>query len=160
MLRSTKKLLDVIRPEHLETQDPEDEDWYANLLVLDRRKCLLLTHAGTLFTIFEPDVRASDLRATKNLIVALIERELLAEGLLADVFGDLRADELMIAKPADRSVLGCMNDMAFLCDVAVADARSLALVDVASLNHRLHRNINSARNYEPPIDLLIGRTAQ
>ncbi len=42
-------------------KDPEDEDWYANLLVLDRRKCLLLTHAGTLFTIFEPDVRASDL---------------------------------------------------------------------------------------------------
>jgi hypothetical protein len=30
----------------------------------------------------------------------------------------------------------------------------------ASLNHRLHRNINSARNYERPIDLVIGRTAQ
>ena len=23
----------------------EDDDWYANLLWLDRRKCLLLTHA-------------------------------------------------------------------------------------------------------------------
>ncbi|MHB8431856.1 MAG: DUF6933 domain-containing protein, partial [Acidimicrobiales bacterium] len=67
-------MLDVIRTEHLATQDPDDEDWYANLLVLDRRKCLLLTHAGTLFTIFEPDVRASDLKATKNLVVALIER--------------------------------------------------------------------------------------
>jgi hypothetical protein len=150
----------VIRPEELATQDPEDEDWYASLLVLDRRKCLLLTHAGTLFTIFEPDVRASDLKATKNLVVALIERELLAESLPADVFADLWADELLIAKTADRSVLGCMNDMAFLCDVAVADAGSLALMDVASLNHRLHRNINSARTYEPPIDLLIARSAQ
>ncbi|MHB8499008.1 MAG: DUF6933 domain-containing protein [Acidimicrobiales bacterium] len=131
-----EKLLDVIRTEHLATQDPDDEDWYANLLVLDRRKCLLLTHAGTLFTIFEPDVRASDLKATKNLVVALIERELLAEGLPADVFGDLWADELLIAKTADRSVLGCMNDMGILCDVAVADARSLLLLDVASLNHR------------------------
>lgn len=160
ILRCTKKLLDVIRPEELATHGPEDEDWYANLLVLDRRKCLLLTHAGTLFTIFEPDVRASDLKATKNLIVGLIGRELLAERLPADVFGDLWADELLIAKTADRSVLGCMNDMAFLCDVAVADAGSLALMDVASLNHRLHRNINSARTYEPPIDLLIARTAQ
>jgi hypothetical protein len=37
-----------------------------------------------------------------------------------------------------------------LCDVAVADAGSLALMDVTSLNHRLHRNINSARNYTRP----------
>ena len=84
-----KKLLGVIRPKHLATQDPEHEDWYANFLVLVRRKCLLLTHAGTLFTIFEPDVRASDLKATKNLVVELIERELLPESLPADVFGDL-----------------------------------------------------------------------
>jgi hypothetical protein len=149
ILRCTKKLLDVIRPEQLAKPDPEDEDWYANLLVLDRRKYLLLTHAGALFAIFEPDVRASDLRATKNLVVKPIERELLAESLPAGIFGDLRfdSDELLIAKTADRSVLGCMNDTAFLCDVAVADAGSLALTDVASLNHRLRRNINSARNY-------------
>ena len=89
ILRCTKKRLHVIRPEQLATQGPDDEDWYANLLVLDRRKCLFLTHAGTLFTIFEPDVRASDLRATKNLVVELIERELLPESLPADVFGDL-----------------------------------------------------------------------
>ncbi len=160
ILRCTKKLLDVIRPAQLATQGPDDEDWYANLLVLDRRKCLLLTHAGTLFTIFEPDVRASDLRATKKLACELIERELLAESLPAGIFGDLRADELLIAKTVDRSVLGCMNDMGLLCDVAVADAGSLALVDVASLNHRLHRNINSAKTYQRPIDLVIGRTAQ
>jgi hypothetical protein len=28
-----------------------------------------------------------------------------------------------------------MNDMAFLCDVAVADTGSLAVMDVAPLNH-------------------------
>jgi hypothetical protein len=106
ILRCTEKLPDVIHPEQLSTQDPEDGGWYANLPVLDRRKCLLLTQAGTLFTIFERDVRASDLRATKNLAVELIERELLAESLPAGIFGDLRVDELLIAKTADRSVLG------------------------------------------------------
>jgi hypothetical protein len=57
-----------------------------------------------LFTIFEPDVRASDLKATKNLVVELMERELLAEGLPAGIFGDLWADELPLAKTTDRSV--------------------------------------------------------
>ena len=41
---------------------PDPEDWYANLLWFDRRKCLLLAHSATLFTIFEADVTASGLR--------------------------------------------------------------------------------------------------
>jgi hypothetical protein len=28
---------------------PDPEDWYANLLWFERRKCLLLTHSATLF---------------------------------------------------------------------------------------------------------------
>jgi hypothetical protein len=160
MLRCTKKLLDVIRPEQLATQEPDGSDWYGNLLVLDRRKCLLLTHADTLFTIFEPDVRAPDLRSTHDLVAWLIERELLAEGLPVRTFGDLGTEELSIAKTADRSVLGCMNDMAYLCEDAVARAGSLASTDVPSLNRHLRRNINSARDYQRPIDLVLERIAQ
>jgi len=160
MLRCTKKLLDVIRPEQLATQEPDGSDWYGNLLVLDRRKCLLLTHADTLFTIFEPDVRAPDLRSTHDLVAGLIERELLAEGLPVRTFGDLGTEELSIAKTADRSVLGCMNDMAYLCEDAVARAGSLASTDVPSLNRHLRRNINSARDYQRPIDLVLERIAQ
>ncbi len=58
---------------------PDPEDWYANLLWFDRRKCLLLTHSATLFTIFEPDVTASGLRATRQLVTGLIGRELRRE---------------------------------------------------------------------------------
>jgi hypothetical protein len=32
ILRCTKRLLDVIRLEELATADPDDNDWYANLL--------------------------------------------------------------------------------------------------------------------------------
>jgi len=160
ILRCTKKLLDVIRPEQLATQEPDGNDWYANLLVLDRRKCLLLTHADTLFTIFEPDVRALDLRSTHDLVAGLIMRELVAEGLPVRTFGDLGTEELSIAKTADRSVLGCMNDMAYLCEDAVARAGSLASTDVPSLNRHLRRNINSARDYQRPIDLVLERIAQ
>ena len=53
----------------------------------DGRKCLLLTHAGTLFTVFEPDVRAADLRDTGRLVTALIGRELPREHLPAETFG-------------------------------------------------------------------------
>lgn len=135
ILRCTKKLLDVIRPKQLTTAEPGDDDWYANLLVFNRRKCLLLTHAGTLFTIFKPDLRASDLRSTLPLIAGLIERQLAAEELPLGTFGDLDSEPLLIAKTANRRVLGCMNDMAFLCEVTVADSGGLADVDIVALNH-------------------------
>jgi hypothetical protein len=35
------------------------EDWYLNLLWIDRRKCVLLTHAGTLFSVFRAGVSVS-----------------------------------------------------------------------------------------------------
>ncbi len=160
ILRCTKKLLDVIRPEQLATREPDGNDWYGNLLVLDRRKCLLLTHADTLFTIFEPDVRAPDLGSTHDLVAGLIERELFVEGLPVRGFGDLGTEELSIAKTADRGMLGCMNDMAYLCEDAVAQAGSLASTDVPSLNRHVRRNINSARDYQRPIDLVLERIAR
>jgi hypothetical protein len=158
ILRCTKKLLDVIRPEQLTSPEPDPEDWYANLLVFDRRKCLLLTHVESLFTIFEPDVRAAELRATRPLVTQLIERELLSEGLPLSTFGQLEDEPLGIAKTADRRVLGCMNDMAFLCEHAIDQVGSLAMIDLQSLNRHLHRNINSSRGYKRPVDSLIERT--
>ena len=74
----------------------------------DRRKCLLPTHTGTLFTIFEPNVTASGLRAMRQL-TGLISRELRREDLPSATFGVLDQQELLLAKSADRSVLGCMN---------------------------------------------------
>lgn len=54
---------------------PHDDDWYANLLWLDRRKSVLLTHAGTLFPVLIADVRKRDLQPPGPLIAARIGSE-------------------------------------------------------------------------------------
>jgi hypothetical protein len=113
LLRCTKKLLVVVGPgfvvESAAVVDPQD--WYANLVSFGGRKCLLLTQAGTLFTIVAPDVRVPDFRSLDAFVVGLIERELAAENLPTNTFGRLSDEALRIATTADRSVLGCMNDM-------------------------------------------------
>jgi hypothetical protein len=158
ILRCARKLLAIIGPaaaiELVPAPDPED--WYANLLWFDRRKCLLLTHSATLFSIFEADVRASDLRATRHLVARLIERELRRENLPPTTFNP-GLEEDILAKTADRSVLGCMNDMAFLCAEAVTSSGGLSHTDPAALNYSLRRNINSARGYQRPIELTASR---
>ena len=60
ILRCTKRLLAVLGPGHVAEPGPtpDAEDWYANFLWFDRGKCLLHTHAATLYTVFEADVGA------------------------------------------------------------------------------------------------------
>jgi len=157
ILRCTKKLLTAIRPPQLIECTPDSEDWYANLLWLSDRKCLLLTHAATLFTVFEPYVRAAGLHDPGCLVTGLITRELLREQLPADTFGSLNPASVIIAKTADRSVLGCMNDMAFMCETVTTRSGGLAGTDIADLNQALRRNINSTRDYQPPIELTAQR---
>ncbi len=161
ILRCTNRLLAVIGPRLIAepAPAPDAEDWYANLLWFDRRKCLLLTHAATLFSIFEADVSAADLRATSRLITRLLGRELRSEGLPSTTFADLEPEKVILATTADRSVLGCMNDMAFLCENAISGSGGLARTNLAALNQSLRRNINSARDYRPPIELTAGRPA-
>lgn len=159
ILRCTRKLLKVIGAPRAELAagPPDAEDWYANLLWSERRKNLLLTHAGTLFTVFEADVSVAALRDTRQLVATALERELASEGLPADLFGQLRREELRLAPTADRSVLGCMNDMAYVCEQEIAEAGGLRGTDLAALNRVLRQNINSARGYRPPIELAAAR---
>ena len=48
ILRCTRRLLDVLEPGRLTSPapQPDPEDFYANLVWIERRKCLLLTHAA------------------------------------------------------------------------------------------------------------------
>ena len=68
---------------------PSDDDWYLNLLWVDRQKCLLLTHAGTLFSVFVAGVRKADLRPIGPYVVKVVEAELRSEHLPPDALGRL-----------------------------------------------------------------------
>lgn len=59
---------------------------------------------------------------------------------------------MILAKTANRSMLGCMNDMAVLCEVAITRSGGLAGTNVADRNQALRRNIRP-RAYTPPIKL-------
>ena len=64
IVRCTKKTLDLLggRSVTVEEVPATNEDWYLDLLWIDRRKCLLLTHAGTLFSVFRASIKTADLR--------------------------------------------------------------------------------------------------
>jgi hypothetical protein len=161
VLRCTAKTLKLLgaRSGDLVTVEHSDQDWYANLLWLDGRKCLLFAHAGTLFSAFVPDIHKADLVPIGPSVVAFIHRELEAESLPLDRFGVLDSRSIELAKTESRTVLGYMNEMGRFCDYAVAEYGGLAQCDARELNRQLRRQLHLSRRppgYFVPIELAGG----
>jgi hypothetical protein len=159
ILRCTGKLLSLLgtRPSGLVESVPNDEDWYANLLWLERRKCLLMVHGGTLFPVFATDIRKAEVAPIGAAVVALVEHELIEEDLPTNTFGELDPGSVLIAKTASRVVLGYMNEIARFCEYAIFQDGGLERCDVGSLNRALRRELHLSRNppgYFVPIDVV------
>ena len=84
-------MLDLLGGRNLALSEPapSDEDWYLNLLWMERQKCLLLTHSGTLFSVFRAGVRISELRPLGDYLIDAITAELEKERLPADTLSHL-----------------------------------------------------------------------
>jgi hypothetical protein len=130
-----------------------------NLLWLDARKCLLVAHAGTLFSVFIPDIRKADLAPIGPSVVTFIHKGLEAESFPLDRLGALDARSIALAKTESRTVLGYMNEMARFCEYAIDDAGGLARCDARKLNRDLRRELHLSRRppgYFVPIDMAGG----
>lgn len=156
VVRCTKKVLDLLggRSVTLSELPPTDDDWYLNLVWIERQKCLLLTHAGTLFSIFRVGVHVADLRPLGEYLVEVIKTELRAENLPDDTFSGLDADSVRLAKTASRSTLGFMTEMAFELGWIIADKGGLRRSDSNELNHALRRMLWNRGDYVRPIELV------
>jgi hypothetical protein len=114
-LRCTTRLLDLlgVRRASLAPVEPDGDDWYANLLWIDRRKCLLLMHADTAFSVFVPDIRKTEVAPPGPFVRRAIVAALVAEGFAVDALGPLEETTAVLATTASRRVLGYMNDTTF-----------------------------------------------
>jgi hypothetical protein len=139
VLRCTARLLRLLRLQPAASVPPGADDWYANIVWASGRKCLLVAHAQTMFCAFAADVHVGELRPLGRYVVTLVERELQAEGLAQDRLGPLDPGALVLARTADRRVLGNMNDFAFQAEFVIKDAGGLGTCDIATLNRYLRR---------------------
>lgn len=118
IVRATKKLRDKIGGAALRPEEPSTTalgEWYANLLPW-RRPHVILVNARAFVPVITPLAPAKELTSRLPDVVA---DALLALGVSRE-FVDAerrRMGEVRIAPTADRSVVGMMNEYAFLADV-------------------------------------------
>lgn len=159
ILRCTKKALALLGapPAGLSEAPPTDDDWYLDLIWIERKKCLQLMHAGTLFSIFVADVRKADLQPIGPYFVGLIERELRSERLPPDCLGRLDPHDVMPARTASRSILAFMNQTVQSSRYFIAYCGGLDYCDSALLNHHQRRTLHNRGEYVTPMDLVARR---
>jgi hypothetical protein len=158
MLRCTVRLLKALGPIDLSDADASDEDWYANLVWLDRRKWVLFVQAATLFPIYVPDVRVEDLRPIGPFMTRHVQDALVSEQLPPDLFGPLEGD-VPIARTASRSILASMNDMVAQARHWIRYFGHLDPEEAAALNKELRGTPYGARDYRMPRELAARRAA-
>jgi hypothetical protein len=145
ILRPTAKALDFlgVRPAALVAAPPSEDDWYLNLLWIYRRKCLLLMHVGTLFTVFVADVRKADVTPVGPYVAGIVEEHLGAEGLAAETLGSLDPEKIGIAKTASRSTLGVMNQAAVHARYRIEAIGAIDRRDSSFISRYLRRTIHN-----------------
>ena len=143
ILRCTKKLLTELKTKPSEGTISFNEVgcWHANLLRVDRRKCILFTHDVTLYSFLVPGLKKPQFENFREVFGQNLFKNLLWENFpqnqIEVVLDELR--EFIIAKTNNRSVLGSMNDLAFQLKCRIAAMGGLINVDLAELNHELNR---------------------
>lgn len=158
ILRCTSRMLDVIggKPELVDVE-PNVEDWYANVVYIGGKKCVLLVHDGTLFSSFRFNVAVGLLRPISGYVYSQIVRALESEGFPADALGDIDDRQIRLARTRSRSVLGSMNDMVIMARHLIRSEGGLGGCDIGRLNHFLRDTPNAARGFATPLELVSRR---
>jgi len=153
MIRCTQKLL-----KELPIEPSEDVAvlpaacWHANLLRIDRRKCLLFTHDTTLFSLFVPGVTKPDFKHFPDMFGQALFKAMVQFNFSQKRIESMleRSRDIQVGRTNNRSVLGSMNDMKQMIELTVFDQGGLAETDMAELTHMLNQTPFKAIGYSFP----------
>ena len=141
-IRCTRKLLKLLKVEPVDLEPSAENsplgNWHANLIWIERKKCILFTNEKTLFGFLGLDVRAENLKDFAMVFRVNFQKALDA----VDIFNPtvdkiLKAtDKILIAKTTNRSVLGAMNDYAYQYKVHILHGNKGSCLDINQLISR------------------------
>ena len=165
VIHCTKKLLIELgasdskkRPDH-----PSEffGPWHANLIRIERRKCIIFTNDWTLYSFLAPGVKKNDdihdlflFNLNFNLAIESFEQRDTLKALA-------EYSEVVIAPTTNRSVLGSMNDLVYQVESLIIRAGGIERVDMPRVNMMLNRIPMGALKYHYAIEKvyeLFGRT--
>lgn len=132
-----------------------DDDWYANMFWVARKKCLLVTHAGTLFSAVAFDIKKADITPIGQFMSNLLVERCAGEGVRPALLGVDAVATPLIARTASKSVLAVMSQMQIEIGHISRGPGGYTRFDPDGWNHFLNRALRRrGRDYTTPLDLV------
>jgi flavorubredoxin len=161
LIRCTQKLQKEMGLKKCSLEEAEPKSyllgsWHANLLHIDRKKCVLFTNDKTLFNFIAPDVTRAQIKDLNLLFSGYLSCVLSAEDISNNFKEKIMAEyeDIKYAATSNKSVLGSMNDLAFHYKYLIMSKGGIHCADVPQVIHELNRMPMGAIGYEYAIDAL------
>ncbi len=161
LIHCTRKLLkeldvSLVEPDKIPSPTEGLGNWYANLLRIDRRKCLLFTNEKTLYTFLIPKVLKANLKNIEEEFLIHLSYNLQYEGFGLEVINRIIQEymEIGFAKTVSKRVLGSMNDLAYQYEAHIIGDRGFNNIKILQLNQKINRTPMGALKYQYPIEAL------
>ncbi len=161
ILHCTQKLLKELGSPHL--QNPGESitglgNWYANLLAIDRRKCILFTNEKTLYSFLILKVKKENLKNIVDDFLFNLNLNLQAEGFPIEVIGRVMQEytDIGFAKTASRQILDSMNELTFQYKYLIINRYGgIENIRILRVNKEINRVITRVgKVYSYPIESL------
>jgi hypothetical protein len=135
-------------------------NWYANLIRIDRKKCLLFTNEKTLYSFLIPNVKKATLKNIVDEFRVNVSFNLQSERFSLDVINKAMQEysEIGFAKTASRQVLGSMNQIAFEYEIRVQMKEGLGNIRILETNRDMNKTLRTmleGKKYFYPIEALM-----
>jgi hypothetical protein len=141
-LQCTQKLLKELKVDLSPVKDTDPITlWHANLLTLDRRKCVLFTNDQTRYSFLVPGLKKPDFQRIGEIFLDNLFRCMLNEGIAQKGVENVlnKCSTYCFTKTSSKSVLGSMNDIADIINRTVYHDGGLANTDISEMMMRLNR---------------------
>lgn len=130
--------------------------WHANLIYINRRKCVLFVNDATLFNFLVPDIPRSlirDLgRVFRNNLQCVLAEEGFAEAQIENILDEYQ--DIAYSGSRSRSILGSMNEIAFGYKYAMLSGGGVHGCDFPGIIKKQNRTLIGAPDYKHPIETL------
>jgi hypothetical protein len=161
IIHCTQKLLKeldvpLIEPDKIPSPTEGLGNWYANLIMIDRRKCLLFTNERTLYSFLIPNVLKDDLKNIEEEFLVNLGYNLQNEGFGLDVINRViqEYEEIGFSRTGSMKVLGAMNQLTFEYEVLIIRKEGLDNIRILEVNRDINRTIMKGIKCLHPIEAL------
>lgn len=158
IIHCTQKLLSELKIKPSEENHPIKDplwSWHGNMVLIERRKCVLITNDETLFSVFIPSLQKQDSKSFNFVFGQYLFKNLLYENIPQSQIEAVlcQSENITYMKTANRSVTGCMNEQARYLQYYIQSDGGLEHTDIYAMNQKLNRVSFRTTGYRHPVEL-------